>query len=43
MEAPTYNAALKNAGFNEKIEFVKDKLPAKKKNRKRKIIWFNPP
>ena len=43
MEAPTYNAALKNAGFNEKIEFVKDKSPAKRKNRKRKIIWFNPP
>ena len=35
MEAPTNNAALKNAGFNEIIEFIKDKLSAKENNRKK--------
>ena len=40
--APYYNNALKNSGYKENIQYIK---PTKKKpkNRKRQIIWFNPP
>ena len=42
--APSYEKALKDSGYSStKQQFVLDKLPAKKKNRKRKILWFNPP
>ena len=37
----TYNNALKKSGHNEKLSYLSD--PPKKKQRKRKIIWFNPP
>ena len=42
--APSYEKALKDSGYSStKLQFVRDKLPAKKKNRKRKILWLNPP
>ena len=37
-----YEDALKKSGFNEKLEY-KQINNKKKKNRKRKVIWFNPP
>ena len=40
-EAPTYNQALKNAGYNTEITFTKTEH--KKRTRKRNILWFNPP
>ena len=39
--APAYNNALKISGFNEAIEFTS--TPPPRRNRNRKIIWFNPP
>ena len=40
--APAYNNALKFSGFNENIQFMSTP-PPQRKNRNRKIIWFNPP
>ena len=39
--APDYNTALKKSGFNENIKYSPSQL--KQRNRKRQIIWFNPP
>ena len=39
---PPYREALKKAGYKENIIFEKP-IPAEKKNRSRKCIWFNPP
>ena len=39
--APTYNNALKISGFNETIEI--NSTPSPRRNRNRKIIWFNLP
>ena len=39
--APAYNNALKISGFKENVEFTS--TPPPRSNRKRKIIWFNPP
>ena len=39
--APDYNTALKKSGFNESIKYSPSQL--KRRNRKRQIIWFNPP
>ena len=39
--APVYNQALKNSGFTEEIKFSKDRQ--RRRTRKRKIIFFNPP
>ena len=36
-----YDDALKKSGFDEKLEYKK--INKKKRNRTRKIIWFNPP
>ena len=43
--APTYNAGLKNAGFDEEIEYIERDNQAgnRKRVRKRKVIFFNPP
>ena len=42
--APSYQKALKDSGYSSTtLQFVRDELPAKRKNRKRKILWFNPP
>ena len=46
-----YEKALKESGFNKKLKFLNDESSNKKgtenksktKNRKRKIIWYNPP
>ena len=40
-EAPTYNLALKNAGYNSELKYMKNEH--KTKTRKRNILWFNPP
>ena len=37
-----YVAALSNSGFDSNLQFSKSK-PTLRKNRKRNIIWFNPP
>ena len=39
--APDYNTALKKSGFNENTKYLPSQ--PKKRNRKRQIIWFNPP
>ena len=39
--APAYNNALKTSGFNENSEFTSTLPP--RRNRNRKMIWFNPP
>ena len=40
----SFKKALKDSGYScTTLQFVRDKLPAKKKNRKRKILWFNSP
>ena len=44
--APLYNEALQASGYAEKLKFMeerKNRRPAKKKSRARKITWFNPP
>ena len=38
-----YNTALKNSGFQNKLEFSQDKKKTKNRNRKRKVTWYNPP
>ena len=37
-----YETALSNSGFHDELKFAKSK-PKSKRNRKRNIIWFNPP
>ena len=39
-EAPPYQEALKNAGYEEEITYSK---ASPKKTRRRKVIWFHPP
>ena len=43
--APYYNNALKEGGHTDKIKFLPKTQPPvhKKKNRKRKMLWFAPP
>ena len=41
-EATIYNAALKNAGYDEELEYV-ETCPQKRNKRRRNILWFNPP
>ena len=42
---PPYQAALEAAGYNHKLEFDPNarNKPTNKKNRNRKVTWFNPP
>ena len=40
-EAPVYNEALKMAGYNEELQY--SRRQKEKTNRKRKVLWFNPP
>ena len=39
--APDYDTALKKSGFNENTKYLPSQ--PKQRNRKRQIIWFNPP
>ena len=39
--APDYNTALKKSGFSDNIEYSTNQR--KQRNRKRQIIFFNPP
>lgn len=41
--ASSYNQALKTSGYKEKIVYSVDNKNRNRKNRKRKITWFNPP
>ena len=38
-----YKDALKESGFSEALNYIAPTTNKKQKNRKRKIIWFNPP
>lgn len=42
-EAPIYNAALQNAGYTEELSYFEKPSTTSKRNRKREVIWFNPP
>ena len=39
--APEYEQALQNSGFKVKLEYLPERV--RRKNRSRKIIWYNPP
>jgi len=41
--APTYNNILKNCGYKDKIEFIPKNTTKNIRNRRRNIIWYNPP
>ena len=43
--APTYQQALEKAGYKFKLQFKPQqaKNPAKNRNRKRQVLWWNPP
>ena len=43
--APLYQKALEKSGYNHKLKYQpkEHKPPSKNRNRKRHIIWFNPP
>ena len=44
--AKFYNDALKDSGYEEQLSYVPKSVnnePKRRKNRKRKVIWFNPP
>ena len=44
--APAYNEALHSSGYGKNIEFVErnsERTNRKKRNRQRKVTWFNPP
>ena len=41
--APVYEKALQDAGYDKKLTFNPTNVPKNQKNRKRNIIWFNPP
>ena len=46
--APPYQAAIKESGYNFKLKFDpkasnQQQETSKKRTRKRKVIWFNPP
>ena len=41
--APVYQEALKESGFNYQLKFEPCTRSEPKRNRKRSIIWFNPP
>ena len=47
MSKDVYNEALRKSGYNKEIKYVDKSKTAtktgKNKNRKRKILWFNPP
>ena len=40
---PTYEEALKNSGFETKLFYKMNESTTRRRSRKRKIIWFNPP
>ena len=42
-EAPVYNAALKNSGYPEGLQYNDVRAQHSRRTRKRKITWFNPP
>ncbi|XP_030830987.1 alpha-1,3-mannosyl-glycoprotein 4-beta-N-acetylglucosaminyltransferase B-like [Strongylocentrotus purpuratus] len=41
--SPAYNDALKASEFAETLTYTKERPTRRKQNRKRNIIWFNPP
>ena len=42
-EKPLYQTALNSAGYIEELKYIDSENMKKKRNRKRKIVWFNPP
>ena len=45
--APYYNDRLREAGYSEEIQYVEEEMDTQnrtqRRNRKRNVIWFNPP
>ena len=41
-EAPVYQRALMEAGYDHQLQYI-EKPATKKRTRKRKVTWFNPP
>ena len=42
-EKMPYEEALKQSGYSTSLSYDENTRQPKKKNRRRKIIWFNPP
>ena len=40
---PVYENALKQAGYDGKLEYKQPREPSHRRNRKRKTLWFTPP
>ena len=40
---PVYESALKESGYSTPLNFISDQPQPKNRNRKRQVIWFNPP
>ena len=38
-----YEEALQKSGYNVKLQFIPPQNPGRRRNRKRKILWYNPP
>ena len=38
-----YNEALKQSGYRDEIMYEEKNKPRKRRNRKRKVTWYNPP
>ena len=41
--AKEYRSALNNAGYSDTLKYEPPHQPQRKRNRRRKIVWFNPP
>ncbi len=41
--APIYQNALRHSNFDHKLDYMKQTPQKTRRNRQRKIIWFNPP
>ena len=41
--SPVYESALKDSGYSTSLSFVQSEPPPRNRNRKRQVIWFNPP
>ena len=40
--APEYEEVLKASGYDDKLSYIPNQQP-RRNNRKRKILWYNPP
>ena len=42
-EIPIYKNALRNAGYENELEYTESNTRKQKNRRRRKVLWFNPP